>query len=76
MPGENAMQQNAFSAGSVRHRAEDDLFHFDRANAPKQVDCETGLSRTPNSAQLWVRSLRPRWLTGACQPLVRSRMDE
>ncbi len=35
--------QNATIAGTVRHRAEDDLFHYDRARAPKPTECDTGL---------------------------------
>jgi hypothetical protein len=64
------------STGTDRHRAEDDLFHFDRSNAPRTTDCDFGLVRAKASARAWVIGLRPRWLTGAVQPLVRPRGDD
>jgi hypothetical protein len=67
--------QNATQAGTVRHRVEDDLFHFDRARAPKTTECDIGLFRSKASAQNWVRGLRPRWLTNRSQPLVRPRCE-
>src|SRR5687767_2122661 len=54
--------QNTTYTGTARHRAEDDLFHFDRSRAPKLTDCDTGLSSTKASARHWVVSMRPRWL--------------
>jgi hypothetical protein len=67
--------QNAAYAGTARHRAEDDLFHFDRSRAPKTTDCDTGLFRAKASARRWVAEMRPRWLVGRSQPLVRPRSD-
>jgi hypothetical protein len=67
--------QNATATGTARHRAEDDLFHYDRSRAPKPTDCETGLSNAKASARSWVVSLRPRWLVNSAQPLVRSRCE-
>lgn len=67
--------QNTLDAGTVRHRAEDDLFHFDRSRAPKLTDCETGLPGGKASARYWVVSMRPRWLVSSTQPLVRPRHE-
>jgi hypothetical protein len=67
--------QNATQAGTVRHRAEDDLFHFDRARAPKTTECDIGLFRSKVSARHWVVSPRPRWLTNLSQPLIRPRCE-
>jgi hypothetical protein len=52
--------QNAAHAGTVRHRAEDDLFHYDRARSPKPTECDTGLVNARESARHWVISMRPR----------------
>jgi hypothetical protein len=67
--------QNTTYRGTARHRAEDDLFHFDRSWAPKPTECETGLSSAKASARYWVVSLRPRWLVSQAQPLVRTRCE-
>ncbi|MBQ0822216.1 hypothetical protein KBI52_18660 [Microvirga sp. HBU67558] len=67
--------QNAIYRGTARHRAEDDLFHFDRSWAPKPAECDTGLSSAKGSAQSWVVSLRPRWLVNRAQPLIRPRYE-
>jgi hypothetical protein len=67
--------QNTTYRGTARHRAEDDLFHFDRSWAPKPTECETGLSSAKASARYWVVSLRPRWLVKQAQPLVRTRCE-
>lgn len=65
--------QNATYAGTIRHRAEDDLFHYDRSRAPKTTECHTGLFSSKISAHEWVVAMRPRWLIGKSQPLVRPR---
>jgi hypothetical protein len=67
--------QNTTYRGTAHHRAEDDLFHYDRSRAPKPIDCETGLSSAKASARDWVVSLRPRWLINQAQPLVRPRCE-
>jgi hypothetical protein len=67
------IQQNATHAGTIRHRAEDDLFHFDRSRTPGGTENDTDLFRSKASARYWVIGMRPRWLLGASQPLVRSR---
>jgi len=67
--------QNTTYTGTVRHRAEDDLFHYDRLWAPKPAECETGLSSAKSSARCWVVSMRPRWLVNPVQPLVRPRSE-
>lgn len=67
--------ESSQSTGTVRYRAEDDLFHFDRTNAPRTTDCDFGLFQTKASARTWVVGLRPRWLTGAVQSLVQPRAD-
>jgi hypothetical protein len=67
--------QNAAFRGTARHRAEDDLFHYDRSRAPKTTDCDTGLASAKASARDWVVSLRPRWLVNQAQPLVRPRCE-
>jgi hypothetical protein len=67
--------QNATHAGTSRHRAEDDLFHFDRARAPKTTECDVGLFGAKASAQHWVLGMRPRWLVSLSQPLLRRRSD-
>ena len=67
--------QNATEAGTVRHRAEDDLFHYDRFWAPKAAECDTGLFSGKASARYWVINLRPRWTGNSAQPLVRRRSE-
>ncbi|MDP8920257.1 MAG: hypothetical protein M3O00_15485 [Pseudomonadota bacterium] len=67
--------QNTTYRGTARHRAEDDLFHVDRAQAPKPTECDTGLSSAKASARYWVVSMRPRWLVNPAQPLVRPRCE-
>jgi hypothetical protein len=67
--------QSTTYAGTSRHRAEDDLFHFDRARAPKATECDVGLFGAKASAQHWVRGPRPRWLVSPSQPLIRPRSD-
>jgi hypothetical protein len=67
--------QNISYRGTARHRAEDDLFHYDRSRAPKPTECETGLSSAKASARHWVVSLRPRWLIASTQPLVWPRCE-
>jgi hypothetical protein len=67
--------QNAANAGTVRHRAEDDLFHYDRARSPKPTECDTGLFNARESARHWVISMRPRWFINPAQPLVRPRSE-
>ncbi len=67
--------QNTAYRGTAHHRAEDDLFHYDRSRAPKPTDCDTGLSSAKASARHWVVSLRPRWLINQAQPLVRPRCE-
>jgi hypothetical protein len=67
--------QNTTYRGTARHRAEDDLFHYDRSRAPKPTDCDTGLSSVKASARHWVVSMRPRWLVNQAQPLVRPRCE-
>ena len=61
--------------GTACHRAEDDLFHYDRSRASKSADCYTGLSSAKASAWSWVVSLRTRWLVNRAQPLVRPRYE-
>ena len=68
-------QQTTDSSGTTRHRAEDDLFHFDRSRAAKTTECDTGLFGAKASARHWMSGLRPRWLEGKSQPLVRSRSE-
>ena len=68
--------QNIANTGTVRHRAEDDLFHYDRSRAPKLIECETGQSGAKASARFWVVSMRPRWLVSMAQPLIRTRFEE
>jgi hypothetical protein len=68
--------QSTTDTGTARHRAEDDLFHYDRSRAPKLMDCDTGLSSAKSSARYWVVSMRPRWLLNRAQPLVRSRWED
>jgi hypothetical protein len=36
--------QNTIYRETARHRAEDDLFHYDRSRASKPTECDTGLS--------------------------------
>jgi hypothetical protein len=67
------IQHNSTDAGTVRHRAEDDLFHFDRSRMPSGTEADTDLFRSKASARYWVIGMRPRWLLGASQPLVRPR---
>jgi hypothetical protein len=68
-------QQNATNGGTARHCAEDDLFHYDRARAPKSMECDTGLSSAKASARHWVVSMRPRWLVSQSQALIRPRSE-
>ena len=67
---------NADRAGTIRHSAEDDLFHFDRPSANRLPECDFGLFRAKVSARAWVTSGRPRWLLTGTLPLVRSRAEE
>jgi hypothetical protein len=67
--------QNTTYPGTARHRAEDDLFHYDRSHAPKPAECVTGLLSGKESARYWVVSLRPRWLVNRAQPLIRPRCE-
>ncbi len=67
--------QNPTNAGTVRHRAEDDLFHYDRARAPKPTECDTGQLGAKASARYWVISMPPRWLLNPAQSLVRPRAE-
>jgi hypothetical protein len=67
--------QNATEVGTVRHRAEDDLFHYDRLWASKATECDTGLLSAKASARYWVISMRPRWVGNPAQPLVRRRCE-
>jgi hypothetical protein len=67
--------QNTTYTGTARHRAEDDLFHYDRSRAPKATECDTGLFSAKASARHWVVSLRPRWLLNRSQPLIRPRSE-
>jgi hypothetical protein len=67
--------QNSTNAGTVRHRAEDDLFHYDRSRATKLIECDLGLFSAKVSARSWVISMRPRWLVNLTQPLVRPRSE-
>ncbi len=67
--------QNAPEAGRLRHRTEDDLFHYDRLWAHKLTECDTGLFSAKASARYWVISLRPRWTGKTAQPLVRRRHE-
>jgi hypothetical protein len=69
-------QQNPIDAGTVRHRAEDDLFHYDRANLARSIEPDAGPFRAKGSARAWVRGFRPRWLIGAAQPLLRPRTED
>jgi hypothetical protein len=66
---------NTTFRGTARHRAEDDLFHYDRSRAPMHTECDTGLSNAKGSARHWVVSLRPRWLFNPSQPLLRPRFE-
>jgi hypothetical protein len=68
--------QNATETGKTHHCAEDDLFHFDRVMAGRATECDTGLFKFRVSARSWVTSMRPRWLTGSSQPLVRPRSEK
>jgi len=68
--------QNTAEAGKSLHRAEDDLFHFDRSTAGRTTECDIGLFRSKLSARSWVTGLRPRWLVEASQPLVRPRCEK
>jgi len=68
-------QQATTNSGTVRHRAEDDLFHYDRARAPKTTECDTGLSQSKASAREWVVGMRPRWLVTQSQALIRPRSE-
>jgi hypothetical protein len=67
--------QNTTYTGTARHRAEDDLFHYDRSRAPKPTECDTGVSSAKASTRYWVVSLRPRWLVTQAQPLARPRSE-
>ena len=67
--------QNATFTRTARHRAEDDLFHFDRSRAPKPIECSIGLSSAKNLGSILVVSLRPRWLVNQAQTLIRSRCE-
>ena len=67
--------QNTTYTGTARHRAEDDLFHYDRSQAPKPTECDTGLFSTKASGRYWVTAMRPRWLVSLSQPLVRPRCE-
>lgn len=67
--------QTSAATGSARHRAEDDLFHYDRSQAPKMPESAPGLFQTKASARYWVVSMRPRWLVGRSQPLLRPRCE-
>ncbi len=67
--------QNTTYRGTARHRAEDDLFHYDRSRAPKPTECETGLSSAKASARHRVVSMRPRWLVSQSQALIRPRSE-
>jgi hypothetical protein len=67
--------QNTTDTGTIRHRAEDDLFHFDRSRASKLTECDSGLFSANASARHWVSSMRPRWLVNSTQPLVRPRCE-
>ncbi len=67
--------QNTTYRGTARHRAEDDLFHYDRSRAPKPTECDIGLFSAKASARHWVASMRPRWLVSPAQPLVRPRCE-
>jgi hypothetical protein len=68
--------QNTTYRGTARHRAEDDLFHYDRSRAPKPTDCDIGLSSAKTSARYWVVGMRPRWLVNQAQPLMRPRCED
>jgi hypothetical protein len=67
--------QNTTYTGTTRHRAGDDLFHYDRSRAPKPTECDSGLFSAKASARYWVISLRPRWLVTQAQPLARPRSE-
>ena len=67
--------RNTVDRGTARHRAEDDLFHYDRSRMPGTTECITDLFRSPMSARDWVVGMRPRWLVSASQPLLRPRSD-
>lgn len=69
-----SLQSTAYT-GTARHRAEDDLFHYDRSRASKLTECDTGLSIAKASARHWVVSMRPRWLLNRSQPLIRPRSE-
>jgi hypothetical protein len=69
-------QQTATHSGTVRHRAEDDLFHVDRSRAPRSTECETGLFSSRSCARYWIIGMRPRWLQGRSQPLLRPRCED
>jgi hypothetical protein len=43
--------QNTTYTGTARHRAKDDLFHYDRSRAPKPTECDTGVSSAKASAR-------------------------
>ena len=67
--------QTVTHSGTMRHCAEDDLFHFDRSRVPRNSECETGWSGSRICARSWVIGMRPRWLQGQSQPLVRPRCE-
>jgi hypothetical protein len=67
--------QNTSYTGTTRHRAEDDLFHYDRSRAPKPTELDMGIFSAKASARHWVVSLRPRWLLNRSQPLVCPRSE-
>jgi hypothetical protein len=67
--------QNATHAGTIRHRADDDLFHYDRSITGRTTECDAGLFRSKASVRAWVNGMRPRWLIGSSQSLVRPRSD-
>jgi hypothetical protein len=68
--------QNVISSVSKRHRAEDDLFHFDRRITGPESEWDRGLFSAKTSAQRWVRGFRPRWLINGTQPLLRPRHSD
>jgi hypothetical protein len=68
--------QNTTYRETARHRAEDDLFHYDRSRAPKPTECDMDLFSAKASARYWVVSMRPRWLVNRAQPLVRPRCGD
>ncbi|WP_404289375.1 hypothetical protein ACD578_24690 [Microvirga sp. RSM25] len=67
--------QNTAFRGTARHRAEDDLFHYDRSRAPKPTEFDMGIFSAKASARYWVVSMRPRWLVNRAQPLARPRSE-